>query len=145
MKICIFAKFQNPTTNFFDAVCSILPFCSYSVSLVSTQMSEPCYESIKVQDCQFGFFEARFWLKFWLFSKYLACFEMKKARFYLAFFSRKGLGSGKTLSELHIHLWRSPPKTPHRKQKICFSILTTRLAESVEGFNSSLAQSPGEL
>jgi len=26
-----------------------------------------------------------------------------------------------------------------------FSILTTRLAESVEGLNSSLAQSPGEL
>jgi len=27
----------------------------------------------------------------------------------------------------------------------CFSILTTRLAESVQGLNSSLAQSPGEL
>ena len=36
-------------------------------------------------------------------------------------------------------------RKPPPKQKIVFSILTTRLAESVEGLNSSLAQSPGEL
>jgi len=35
---------------------------------------------------------------------------------------------------------KNPPK-----QKSVFSILPTRLAESVEGSNSSLAQSPGEL
>ena len=34
---------------------------------------------------------------------------------------------------------------PHRKRKTFFSILTTRLAESVDGLDSSLAQSPGEL
>ena len=36
-------------------------------------------------------------------------------------------------------------RKPHRNRKSFFSILTTRLAESVEGLNSSLAQSPGEL
>ena len=35
-------------------------------------------------------------------------------------------------------------KTPTETKKIVFSILTTRPAESVEGLNSSLAQSPGE-
>jgi len=39
----------------------------------------------------------------------------------------------------------SPQKSSNPKRKIFFSILTTRLAESVEGLNSSLAQSPGEL
>jgi len=34
---------------------------------------------------------------------------------------------------------------PHRKRKLFFSISTTRIAESVEGLNSSLAQTPGEL
>jgi len=34
---------------------------------------------------------------------------------------------------------------PPENEKIFFSILTTRLAESTEGLNSSLAQSPGEL
>jgi len=39
-----------------------------------------------------------------------------------------------------------PPENPPLKTKIFFfSILTARLAESVEGLNSSLAQSPGEL
>jgi len=37
------------------------------------------------------------------------------------------------------------PEKPKPKTKIFFSILTTRLAESVEGLKSSLAQSPGEL
>ena len=47
--------------------------------------------------------------------------------------------------------WVTPPlvafpqKTSHRKRKFFFSILTTRHAESVEGLNSSLAQSPAEL
>jgi len=45
----------------------------------------------------------------------------------------------------HSHLWRSTPKTPYRKRKIFFSISTTRLAESVEGLNSSLPQSLCEL
>ena len=37
-------------------------------------------------------------------------------------------------------------ENPHRNQKLFFfSIWTTRLAESVEGLNSSLAQSPGKL
>jgi len=39
----------------------------------------------------------------------------------------------------------SPSEIPHRKRKTFFSILTTRLAESVDGLDSSLAQSPGEL
>jgi len=34
---------------------------------------------------------------------------------------------------------------PHRKRKIIFFISTTKLAESVQDLNSSLAQSPGEL
>jgi len=55
-----------------------------------------------------------------------------------------GPGPGKC-SQKHPHLWRSHPKTPHRKGKIFFSISTTRLAESVEGLNSSVAQSSGEL
>jgi len=37
------------------------------------------------------------------------------------------------------------PENLKPKTKIFFSILTTRLAKSVEGLNSSLAQSPGEL
>ena len=35
--------------------------------------------------------------------------------------------------------------TPTKMKKILFSISTARLAESVEGLNSSLAQSPGRL
>jgi len=42
-------------------------------------------------------------------------------------------------------LWRHLQKSPHRKRKTFFSILTTRLAESVDGLDNSLAQSPGEL
>jgi len=38
----------------------------------------------------------------------------------------------------------SPQRTPNPKRKY-FSISTRRLAESVEGYNSSLAQSAGEL
>jgi len=38
-----------------------------------------------------------------------------------------------------------PTRKPPPKTKIFFSISTARLAESVEGLNSSLAQSPGEL
>jgi len=34
---------------------------------------------------------------------------------------------------------------PTENKKRFFSILTTRLAESVDGLNSSVAQSPGEL
>jgi len=45
----------------------------------------------------------------------------------------------------HVLFVTSPRENPHRNQKLFFSILTTRLAESVEGLNSSLAQSPGKL
>jgi len=38
-----------------------------------------------------------------------------------------------------------PPEKFKPKTKIFYSILTIRLAESAEGLNSSLAQSPGEL
>jgi len=48
-----------------------------------------------------------------------------------------GPGPGKG-SQKHPLFWRSP-----RKNK--FSLSTTRLGESAEGLNSSLAQSPGEL
>ena len=49
-RFCFFAKFQNLTTNFFAAVLSILPLCQSSVSLVSTQITEPCCESTKATD-----------------------------------------------------------------------------------------------
>ena len=49
-RFCFFAKFQNLTTNFFAAVLSILPLYEHSVSLVSTQISEPCYESSRATD-----------------------------------------------------------------------------------------------
>jgi len=38
-----------------------------------------------------------------------------------------------------------PPEKLKPKTKVFYFILTTRLAKSVEGLNSSLAQSPGEL
>jgi len=38
-----------------------------------------------------------------------------------------------------------PPRKPPKKTNHFFPISTTRLAKSVEGLNSSLAQSPGEL
>jgi len=44
------------------------------------------------------------------------------------------------------YLWRSPQKTSNPKRKFFnLFILTASLAESVEGLNSSLAQTPGEL
>jgi len=45
----------------------------------------------------------------------------------------------------HALIVMSPPENPHRKQKTFFSISTRRLAESVEGLNSSLALAAGEL
>ena len=53
-------------------------------------------------------------------------------------------GPGKG-SQKHLHLWRSPQKKTTKNENFFFSISTTRLAESVEGLNSSLAQSSGEL
>jgi len=41
--------------------------------------------------------------------------------------------------------WRYLEKTPNPKRKTFFSISTRRLAESVDGLDSSLAQSAGEL
>ena len=49
------------------------------------------------------------------------------------------------ITRKHSYLWRSPQKNSNPKQNFFFSILTTRVAESVEGLNSSLVQSPGEL
>ena len=43
----------------------------------------------------------------------------------------------------HSHLWRSPQQTP--KQKLFFSMSTRRLAESLEGLNSSVALADGDL
>jgi len=39
----------------------------------------------------------------------------------------------------------TPRKSQTQNEKIFFSIWSSRLAESIEGFNSSLAQSAGEL
>ena len=62
--------------------------------------------SIIRQGCQFGFFESRFSI-FGFFWTPLFFLEIKKTQtksvFFLAFFQSEGLGSGKTLSELHIH------------------------------------------
>ena len=41
-KFLFFAKFQNLTMKLFAAVLFLSPFCLYSVSLVSLQISEPC-------------------------------------------------------------------------------------------------------
>ena len=46
-KFLFFAKLQNLAMKLFAAVLFLSPFCSYSVSLVSMQISEPCLESIK--------------------------------------------------------------------------------------------------
>jgi len=44
----------------------------------------------------------------------------------------------------HSHLLRSPQQTPNQNQKnFFFSMYTRRLAESVEGLNSSLALAAG--
>jgi len=45
----------------------------------------------------------------------------------------------------HAFFVTSPPEISPPKTKDFFSILTTRLDESVDGLDSSLAQSPGEL
>jgi len=42
-------------------------------------------------------------------------------------------------------LWRDLQKTPTENEKRFVSIFPTRLAESVDDLDSSLAQSPGEL
>jgi len=42
-------------------------------------------------------------------------------------------------------LWRHLQKSPTENEKRFFSILTTRLAESVDGLDSSQVQSPGVL
>jgi len=110
-KVSFFAKFKNLTTKFF-CCCShftVLPMFRFTFSM---QMSEPCYELIRAQGCQFGLFEARFWnscffQRTWLFwessnMSHILC-QNKKAGFLWLFYCRKELESGKTLSELHIH------------------------------------------
>jgi len=52
-----------------------------------------------------------------------------------------GSGSGKCIQKQTPPLVMFPPEN----KNFFFSISTTRLAESVEDLNSSLAQSPGEL
>jgi len=49
-RFLFFAKIQILTTIFLAAVLSNLPLCQRSVSLVSTQSSEPCYELTKATD-----------------------------------------------------------------------------------------------
>jgi len=49
-------------------------------------------------------------------------------------------------SQKHALIVTSPQKTPNpKRKKIFFSVLTGRLAGSVDALNSSLAQSAGEL
>jgi len=45
----------------------------------------------------------------------------------------------------HSLILTSPPETPHQKQKTFFSMSTRRLAESVDGLNSSLSLAAGDL
>ena len=45
----------------------------------------------------------------------------------------------------HVFFVTSPPEVPPPQTKNFFSILTTRFAESVDGLDSSLAQSAAEL
>jgi len=44
----------------------------------------------------------------------------------------------------HVFFVTSPSKSPPKTKYVFFSLLTTRLAESVDGLDSSLAHSPGE-
>ena len=79
-KVLFFAKFQTLTINF------LLLFAPFyrSVSPFSPQMSEPRYESFKAQGCQLNFWEARFLLKFWLFSKHRFFYFQKNLAFFQA-------------------------------------------------------------
>ena len=45
----------------------------------------------------------------------------------------------------HPHLWRSSSKRQTKNEKMFFSMSTRRLADSVEGLNSSLALAGGDL
>jgi len=59
---------------------------------------------------------------------------------------RPGLGKdGQNNAKIPLLVTFPPEKLKPNTKKIFFSILSTRLAESVEGLNSSLAQSPSEL
>ena len=60
---------------------------------------------------------------------------------------RLGLGPAKNGQNFQnmSSLWRHLQKTSHRNRKLFFLILTRRLAESVEGLNSSLAVAAGDL
>ena len=53
--------------------------------------------------------------------------------------SAQGQAKMAKITQKHPYLWRCPQKTSNPKQKIFLFILTPRLAESVEGLNSSLA------
>jgi len=60
-----------------------------------------------------------------------------------------GWGQGPAKGGQNFHnmpsLWRHLQKPPTENEKRFFSDLITRLAESVDGLDSSPAQSPGEL
>jgi len=49
------------------------------------------------------------------------------------------------ITQKHPYLWRSPQKTSNPKRKTFFLMSTRRLAESIEGLNSSLALVAGDL
>jgi len=60
-----------------------------------------------------------------------------------------GLGSGLAKGDQNVQnmpsLWHHLQKTPTKNEKNFFSMSTWRLAESVEGLNSSLALAAGDL
>ena len=56
-----------------------------------------------------------------------------------------GPDKGGQKKQKHPHLWRSPQQMPNQKQKNFFSMSTRKLAESVEGLNSSLALAAGDV
>ena len=57
--------------------------------------------------------------------------------------STQGEAKMAKITQKYPYLWRSPQKTSKPKQKTFFFMSTRRLAESVEGLNSSLALAAG--
>jgi len=56
---------------------------------------------------------------------------------------RPGPGREAKITQKHLLVTFSPEKLKPQTKNFFFSMSTTRLAESAEGLNSSLAQSPG--
>ena len=59
--------------------------------------------------------------------------------------SAQGQAKMAKITQKRPYLCRSPQKTSNPKRKIFFLMSTRRLAESVEGLNSSLALAAGDL